>query len=58
MAFDRTEGSERLVTIVNAGRSSFQVHEIFLQHAFKRNCQELRMECVLYFYMLFKALPV
>ena len=24
MAFDRTEGSERLVAIVNAGRSSFQ----------------------------------
>ena len=49
MAFDRTEGSERLVTIVNAGRSSFQVHEAFAAISIPCfqsywDCQDLCME--------------
>lgn len=64
MAFDRTEGSDRLVTIVNAGRSSFQVHEVLAASSIPcfqsyRDCQELCTEfngvCV---YMLAKALPL
>jgi len=27
MAFERTDGSERIVTVVNAGRSSFQARQ-------------------------------